>query len=366
MTQLMRSVMMTDMAVVYVHGHLDMIGHRLLDGDRNVLVHVHRIRTIDGHMYGNRHRSVDRVRHMSFNGVRLWYGNLNWIRHWFLNMHRVWSIDGNLYLVRYGLFDDIRHGFLDRHGNRARHVNGVWSVDRYMHRIWHLLLNGVRLRYGYFDLHLVRHMLGDLVRLRYGHFYLVRHLLDDIVRLWDTDFDGIRTIDRYMHRIRYLFLNRIRLWNVHGHFDVFFDMYGYMFDDLVGLRNGNFHFVRDAFLDGVRNVFLDRIRHGDSLQQRNRFVNISMTAQIDSMSVAISDAMSETMMTAMTAVIFDDVLATMMRVCTAQMTTAQISYVQTIDAVAIAEIQKTAFVELLFERNFGGCNRVSVFFGRFS
>lgn len=112
----------------------------------------------------------DRVRHLLFNGVRLWIGDLDFIGDLLFN--GVWGGDLNFHFVRLVNvdLDFIRYLFLNCVG------------FGYVYRVLHVLLNS----HGYFFL--------NGVRLGVGYFHFVRYFLLNSVG--DVFFNGVW--DRYL------------------------------------------------------------------------------------------------------------------------------------------------------------------------
>lgn len=332
-------VVMVEMTMTDVYGNLYVVRDWLLDGDRDVLLDMDWVWTIDGHLDRVGDWSVDGVRNVLLNGVGLRYGNLDWIWHGLLDMHWVWSVDGNLHFVGGSLLYDVWNGTVDGHWYRSGHSNLVRSVDGHGNLVWDLLLNGVRLGNGHFNLNWVRHVLDHFVGLRYGHLDFVRDLLDDFVGLGNVDLYFVGAIDRYMDGVGDFLLNRVRLWHMYGNLDVLLDGVRNMFDNFVGLRNGHLDWIRHMLLYGVRDVFLHGVRHWVSLQQGDGLMDVRMATQIDTVTVSV---------TVRVMIVHDGFTVV---IGAAQVSAAQITNIEPIDAVAVAQIEQTTFVELLLKRH---------------
>lgn len=332
----MVDVMMVDIVVANMDGHLDVVRHWFLDGDRNVLLDVHWVWTIDGDLHWVGHWSIDGVGNVLLNGVGLWHWHLDWVWHRFLDMNGIWPIDWDLHFVGGSLLDDVWNGSVNWHWDCSRNGHLVWSVDWYGHLVGNLLLNSVGLGNRNFYLNWVRHMLDDLVRFWHSNFHLIRDFLDDLIGLWNTNLDFVRPIDGNMYGVRDLLLYGVRLWHMNWHFNVLLDRIRDVLHHLVGLRNRDLDWIGNMLLHSVWNVLLHCVRNWVSLQQGNCLLDIGMTAQIDTMTI-----------TAVMGVIVKNGFAVV--VGSAVLSAAQIADVQSVDAVSVAQIEQTTFVELLLE-----------------
>lgn len=274
-----------DVVVANVDWHLDVIGHWLLDRDRDVPLNVDWVWTIDGDLYRVRDWSVDGVRDVLLNGVRLWHWNLDWVWHRLFDMNWVRPIDWYLNFVGSCFLDDIWNRSVNWHWNGSWDGHFVWSIDWNGHLVGNLLFNGVGLRNRYLYLDRVRHVLDNLVRFWHSYFDFIWNFLDDFIGLWNTNLDFVRPIDGHMYGIWNLLLNGVRLWNMNWNLDVLLNRVRHMLYHFVGLWNGDLHWVWDALLDCVRNMLLNGIWNWVSFQQGNCFMDIGMTTQVNAMTI---------------------------------------------------------------------------------
>lgn len=258
-------------------GHFYGVGHGLFDVHRHVFLNMYWVGPVDGHLDGVRHGLIHGVRDMLFNGVGSGHWDLDGVRHVLLYMDGVRPVIRNLHGVRHGflywvghkLLNWVRHWFRYMHrvgpidmnleGNMDLFVDGVGSGHMYGHlnRVWNLLLYWV----GSWDVHLDGNvnLLGDWVRL--GYEYL----------------DRDRPVDWHMYGVRNLLLNGVGLGNMDRYFDDLPYGVGHVFDDRVGLRYVNFHGISDFLFNWVGNVLLYGIWDRDVLDDRDRFVDLSVS-----------------------------------------------------------------------------------------
>lgn len=324
------SIVETMMAIVLVMMHVIMMmmngyrnlnvnRHRFFDCDRNVFVHMNWIWTVDGDLNGIWDRTINGVRNVFFDSVRLWHGNLYRIGDGSFDMHRIWSVDGHFNFVRNGLLDNIWNWFFHWHRIRLWHMNGIGSIDRYVDGVRNLLFDWVRLWYGNGHFDGVRNVFGHFVRLGHGHFDLIRNMFGNFVGLGHEHFDGIWSIDGHMNGIGDFLFDRVRLGHVDGNFNVFFDRVRNVLNDFVRLRYANLNGIWNMFFDRVRNMFFHWIWNWDALKQRYGLVHVCVSAQVDTMSVA---------MMMMVMIVGDQIaVSAMMVIGTANVSTAQITNV---------------------------------------
>lgn len=269
---------------------------------------------IDQYWYLDRHwvGLLNSYWHMLLNvyGVRPVNGHFHWYGHWPFYLNR----DVFVYWV------GLRHGYLDRYGVRSVYVYGVRPVHRNVHGVsygllnwnsdWHWLFNGVRswymhgvrpvngnfygytdmfnnwvgLGYVYLNFDGVRHVLLNGVGLRNWHLDGVRDVFLNWVGLRHKYFDGVRPVDGHMDWVGHFLFYWVWCRYVYGNLNVFLNVNGHMFDDLVGLGNGD--------LDGVGDVLLNRVGHWsvnwysdwDSLDESYSPSDVGAATKVDAIS----------------------------------------------------------------------------------
>lgn len=126
-----------------------------------------------------------------------------------------------------------------------------------------------------------------------------------------------------MNGVGHFLLYWVGSWYVYGNLDVFLDVNGYMFDDLVRLGYGDLYRVGYVLLNRVRYVFFDWYSDRDSLNKSDSSGDISVTAEVDS--VARDDgAMGK-------GSFIKEVIS-----ASDSMATADISYIKTTDSISVS------------------------------
>lgn len=332
------SVTILAVAVVLIdeHGVFHWYWVGLLHWDGNVLLDVHGVGPVNWHLDWYRHGSLDLNWNVLVYWVRFWHWyfhgdghrllNMDWVRPVYWNVHGVGNWLLNWYSDWHWLFN----------GVRSRYVHWVRPVDGNLDGVTDVFNNWVGLGYGYLNFDGVWHVFLNGVGLRYGHLDGVRNVLFYWVRLRHQNLDGVGPVDWYVNGVGHFLLYWVGSWYMYGNLDVFLNVNGYMFDDLVRLRYGDLYRVGYVFLDRVRYVLFDWYGDWDSLDKSDGSGNISVTAKVDS--VARDDgAMGK-------GSFIKEVIS-----ASDSMATADISYIKTTDSISVSQVQKTTFVQLLLE-----------------
>lgn len=338
-----------DMVVVVVNrdGNLNRNWDRDVLLHRDVLLDGHRVGAVNGDLHGVGDGLLDGVGDMLLDVVGLRNGHLHWVRDRSLNGHRHRTVNRNLDWVWDGLFDGVRDGLLNRDRVRLGHWDGVGTVNGHLHLNGDLLLNDVR--HGLLDFHLVRDgdVLHDFVGLRNGDLHWVRDVLGHFIGLRYQHFDGVRTVYGDMDWVGDFLLHWVWSWHVDWDFDVFLDMDRHMLDHFVGLRDGNLNRVWHVLFNGVGNVLLDGVWHWDTLGDGNGFGDIGVRTNQEGLAV-----LAAVMATVVTTVGRSRLIGRSRAVGTSHVAmSADVTDVESVDSVPVAQVQQTTFVQLLLQRH---------------
>lgn len=320
-------VMMVDWFVVVIRdGHRDL--HRNWDGllDRDVLLDVDWVGAIEGHLDWDWHWLLDGVGDMLLDVVGLRNRDLHWVWDGFFNRDWVGTVNWDLHWDWDGFFHGVWNGLLYRDWIWGRDMNWIGTVNRNLNFNWDLLLDGVRHWHWYFNLHGHWDVLGNFVGLWNWNLNRDGDVLLDGVRLRYQNLDGVWTIDWNVHWVRNLLLDWVRSWDMDWDLNVFLVVHWDVLHNFVWLWDWYLHWVWDVFLHSVRHMLFYGIWHWNSLKQGNGFGHIGMSSQQETVSVTVS--MNRSRM-----------------VCSSQMSmSTDVSHIQTVDSVPVAQIQQTSFV----------------------
>lgn len=321
------------LVVIDVHWNVHGDWVRLLYGHWDVLLYVHGVRPVDGHLHWVRDGLLNSVRDVLVYWVRLGNGHFHGNGVGLLNMDGVRSVDWNVDGVGDGLLHGNGHGHWLLNGVRGRHVHRVRPVHGHLHGVSDVFDHWVRLGHGHFDFNGVWHVFLHGVGLGHGHLYGVGDVLLHGVRLGNKNLDGVRPVDGNVDRVRYFLLNWVRSGDVDWDFDVLLHVNWHVFDDLVRLGHGDLDWVWHMLLNSVwhRPVYGVSDRH--SLHEGDGPGDIGVLSERDAVAV-----MGE-------GTLINEVVGTTMTV-----SVANITDVKAADTISVTEVQETAFVQLLVQR----------------
>lgn len=210
-----------------------------------------------------------------------------------LHVDGVGTVDGHLVGHLLDLLNVDRVGLLNGHGVGLGHLNGHWTVD------------------GHMDGHLL--VTDDLVGLRHwdGHLHVFLdwdgNLADDLVGLWHGHLN-LNGHTLLMH-------NRVGAVHMHGHWDTLGDGDGLVHISLLADHIGSGYGMR---LDGNGGSTVSDGDGGSTVSHSDGGSRVSVAAQTVAMS--------------------------------GQGAVANVANIETSMAVAIAQIEQTALVQLLLQR----------------
>lgn len=369
---------------------LDLVMVVVVDGDGNLHRNrnrhglLHRDVLLDGHWVGtinwNLHRDgnglLDGVGDMLLDVVGLRNGHLHWVWHWPINGHWHWTVNRNLDWVGDGLFDGVWDWLFNRDRVRFWHFDWVRTINGHPNLDWDLLFNDVW--DGFLDFHLVRNgdVLHNFVGLWNRNLHWVGDVFGYLIGLRYENFDGVWTVYWDMDWIRNFLFHWIRGWHVNGHFDVFLDRDRHMLDHLVGLWDRDLHWIRNVLFNGVWNAFLDGVRHWNALGHGNGFGDIGVRSNhvgltimstgdgLAIVSTGVADGLAIVStgvadgLTVVTTGVADGVAIGATGVSWSRMVgtshmamSTNVTDVEPVDAIPVAQVQQTTFVQLLLQRH---------------
>lgn len=380
------------------NSYFDWNGVRLLHSDWHMSLMVHWHGSVDWHLDWVWDWPFDRIWNVFRNFVGLGNWHLDWVGHWSINVHGHWTVDGHFHGVGSGLLHHIWNWFLNMDSVGLGNMDGVWSVNWDLDWVGDSLLNWVGLGNWDLDFHWVWNVFLDGVGLRNWDLDLIWNVFLHWVGLRDEHFDGVRSVYGDMDWVGDLLLNWVGLGHMHWNLDVFLDMDWHMFHDFIRLGHWNAHLIRHMSLHLHGDLLLDSVWDWDSLQDGHSALGVNLAAQnewprvssivttflirataflfvgfldhsgrlmelgllVDELLLVISDGLLHLLqmhlleLLGMSGVELGRHLAIVSNYAsvvssTDSMASAQVTDVQTIDAVAVAQIQKTAFVQLLLE-----------------